>query len=496
MDSRTYTVPAEVTGTAGEGGAWHEPPGTQAVPSDARSVSMPGGRSLADLQGVIPPILVGVFVMVVAAWAGESHGAVAAYGVTAALVVRFLGEIGRCIPVATLMALFASIQWLFAPLLAYRGFTHHPKIRMYVDESTYLSYALPAFLCFAVGLYSLQCRTVAIHEDALRRIGRILAGRSRVVSGLVLAGAAAYLLRYYVPDWMSFVTYAAFNLVYIAALYALFAFPRHRWQTVVIASSVAAGVTLQRAMFQELVLWLAFLGAYAAIVLRPLARMKYVLVLLILLFVIVIQPVKHAFRHFVWERGYQGSRLSLFVDLAGARLKALDDEAVRESTLGLAILRANQGWIVSRVMQQVPRIVPFAGGDTISSALYASVVPRALAPDKAKAGGHANYTRFTRFTLTGTAMGISLLGEGYANFGVWGGCVFMFAVGLFISAVLRFVALWIEKEPTVILWLPLIFLQAVKAETELVVVLNYIVKMLIAVAVIRWGSRVMFQRSL
>ena len=50
---------------------------------------------------------------------------------------------------------------------------------------------------------------------------------------------------------------------------------------------------------------------------------------------------------------------------------------------------------------------------------------------------------------------------------IWGGL---------ISLSLRYLLALSYKYPTVILWIPLMFLQVVKAETELVVVLNHGVK--------------------
>ena len=125
----------------------------------------------------------------------------------------------------------------------------------------------------------------------------------------------------------------------------------------------------------------------------------------------------------------------------------------------------------------------------MADALEATLLPRFIAPNKKMAGGKENYERFTGYELWTASMGISLLGEGYANFGVTGAWIFMFGCGLFFSLMLHLIIGAAKTRPSLILWLPLLFLQAIKAETELVVVMNYLVKATILVFLLFWGVR-------
>ena len=78
-------------------------------------------------------------------------------------------------------------------------------------------------------------------------------------------------------------------------------------------------------------------------------------------------------------------------------------------------------------------------------------------------------------------MDISQVGEAYANFGAIGGMIFMLLVGLFFNWIIARISKWGNIYPDLIFWLPLIFLQVVKAETSLVTVLNHLTKaMLVA----------------
>ena len=73
-------------------------------------------------------------------------------------------------------------------------------------------------------------------------------------------------------------------------------------------------------------------------------------------------------------------------------------------------------------------------------------------------------------------MGISPIGEAFANFGTEGGIVFMAFFGFFFAALYNFMLRHVLKRPDFLFWIPLIFYQGIKAETEIVVVLNQIVK--------------------
>ena len=86
-------------------------------------------------------------------------------------------------------------------------------------------------------------------------------------------------------------------------------------------------------------------------------------------------------------------------------------------------------------------------------------------------------------------MGISLLGEAYINFGVRGAWVFMFIFGLISSFVIKQFFLLASRYPTIWLWFPLILLHFVKAETELLVQLNFLVKSIILVYAFVWANK-------
>ena len=141
------------------------------------------------------------------------------------------------------------------------------------------------------------------------------------------------------------------------------------------------------------------------------------------------------------------------------------------------IARLNQGWIISAVIRNVPKSEDYANGETLVDALFGAFVPRFLAPDKVKAGGQVNFRRFTGMNIAdSTSMAISPLGEAYANFGPRGGVLLIFGFGALFSLLYSFCLRYVVKHPAFLFWIPLIFYQAIKAETEFATVLNQLSK--------------------
>ena len=96
--------------------------------------------------------------------------------------------------------------------------------------------------------------------------------------------------------------------------------------------------------------------------------------------------------------------------------------------------------------------------------------------------------RFTGLEITGYSMNISPMGEAYGNFGVEGGIAFMFFYGLFYGFVILMLLRVIKKRPTLILWFPVLFLNSVQMETDILMCVNSIIKNLIFIYFCYWAA--------
>ena len=101
------------------------------------------------------------------------------------------------------------------------------------------------------------------------------------------------------------------------------------------------------------------------------------------------------------------------------------------------------------------------------------------------AGGHDLYQQYTGLELiNGTSIGLSIPGEMYVNFGVFGGVIGVFVYGALLGLVFRF---FVERGRWNRLWwawLPMITLSTVSAEQGLGETLNQVSKSLVVMAAV------------
>jgi hypothetical protein len=97
-------------------------------------------------------------------------------------------------------------------------------------------------------------------------------------------------------------------------------------------------------------------------------------------------------------------------------------------------------------------------------------------PNKIQAGGKENMLRYAGYQLQeGTSMDIGLIGESYGNFG-YGGIIVMSIIGFLLGRIILFIEKKAQKRPELLLWIPFIFFQVIKAETSSITVFNHLAK--------------------
>ena len=404
---------------------------------------------------------------------------------------RLVLDTGVDLPFESLILVIASIQWIIGPVMAYAGLSHHYKYYMYVPESEYMAFVVPAVILYSIGLYSFRSnKRIALINYYAGITQGIVSRAGFLPLYLVGIGFVFSFLADKLPISLAFPAYLLSNVKYIGLIYLIFA-KSQQHRTAILAAALALTFlsSLQGGLFHDLILWSAFIGMYAAYNLRPTLAKKILLVCAALILIFVIQSAKAQYRASLETAG---PGLSSF--LAAVEQRFEDKEELRASNTEKLVNRINQGWIISRIIERVPAQVPFAGGDTVVTAIKSSVLPRILYPDKPIAGGKKNYEKYTGYILQeGTSIGISLLGEAYVNFGVKGAWVFMFGFGLLSSFVIKRFFLLAAKYPTIWLWFPLILSHFVKAETELLVQLNFLVKGIFLVYLFVWANKYFFR---
>lgn len=385
----------------------------------------------------------------------------------------FTRKTGNIIPIPELMVLLAALQWIVGPYIDYHNGIEHYKYKMYIPEEQYMAFAVPAVIALKAGL-ALFPRKIHI-ESIKESIIELLQKHPRLPYLLVGLGIVAPFLGSLFPPGLSFVFFLLSQVKYIGALYFVLSGHAYRWLIFTGLMVLSALGSIASGMFHDLLLWLVLTISFVFHEFKSRFWSKIIIMIIGGFFAITIQSVKHQYRNL--SPGVSGNiaKAGLFIHLAsnewkgGKIINPVDDNEIN--------VRLNQGWIISKIMQHIPEQEPFANGQTIIDALEAAFLPRIIAPNKKIAGGQENFRKYTGLPLgRGTSMGISLAGEGWANFGYFGGILFLFCWGAFIGWFWKKLGDWSSFFPTLLVWSPILFLQTVKAETELVVVLNHLIK--------------------
>jgi hypothetical protein len=408
-----------------------------------------------------------------------------ALGISASayFVFKVIQNMGRSIPIIDLMTALAALQWIVGPFIDYHNEVTHYKYHMYVPEAEYMSYIVPAIIAFRLGTRFFN--TDSDLNEIGSRVNDLLTNHPRLPYILIAVGLLAPFFSGFTPAALNFVFFLLANVKYIGVIYLLFSKSSKRWPTFLTIMTITALASIASGMFHDLLLWAMLSFTFVARELNLKLSTKLFFAIVGMFVAITIQSVKHEYRNLAGSGGYSGNKTTLFLSLVaqqwstGGIVTPASDEDIN--------VRLNQGWIISAVMDHVPESEPFAGGTTITEGITASILPRILAPGKKRAGGRENFERFTGQKLAeNTSMGISLAGEGYANYGRVGGIFFMFCWGIFISWFWLKLQSWSRYYPTLLIWSPIIFLQVVKAETEFVVVLNHMIKASVLVMGLLW----------
>ena len=387
--------------------------------------------------------------------------------------VWFVDATGREIAIAPVVSLIATAQWIVGPYFAYYQDAVTLKYRMYVDEETYLLFVVPSLFLF---VFFMRAISPVIEISQVRNfILNTTVLNSRNIYYIFLIGVASQFLATDASPSLKFILFLTSQFTFIASIYMLVLKMQFRWICISISFILLFMLSIEYSVFHVLLLWSALIASYICSDLRIGFLSKLSIFLLGILLVVHLQAAKAEYR------------LRVLQDPANANLSTLVDTMIENSFLQNSEFdyqqsesarlnaRLNQGWIISAVMAYVPNAREFEEGSTIVDAVADSLLPRFL-HDKKSVSVSENFERYTGLRVSdNTSFGISVIGESWVNFGYYG-IVFMGFFGAFYASILRTAVTISRKFSTAIFWIPLIFLQATKAETETVVVLNHIVK--------------------
>lgn len=379
-----------------------------------------------------------------------------------------------------LISNLAIFQWLIGPLVYYSNFNPGQVLeitQMQVGFDEYFAYAWPATALLIIGLQLFK-PNLSVDLSIFKITD------SKRFKFFIIVGLFFNIISIFSPLSLRFVSKILTYLVYVGLLGLLLKEKKTKndFLWVCGVSMFVVYSAFRSAMFGELIFLILLFVLTLFYVNKTSTKRKLILGISVILLGTSIQLVKMPLREL--NRKGSTSTLQNLTTLYNSDLltkENLFSDAFRAYT----VARFNNGAVISYVINRVPNIIPYANGNTISSAIIGSFIPRLIWPSK-ETSGTAMYLKYTGLPSEGASYGISQLGEGYANFGKRGGILYMFLLGLTMSVLLRRIVKYINKNPNYFYFLPIIFLHGVKVETELNRSLGFMLRFIIVLYILNF----------
>lgn len=404
-------------------------------------------------------------------------------GLSIFIALRLIIIMNETIPVIEIMLLIATSQWIIGPFIDYQTKVDHYKMHMYVSEMKYMETTVPLFLIFTISVLQFR-KFVVIDRNKLE----ILLSNYKFLPFYIIGiGFSIRFIESFLPPSLAFIGFLAINssLVGLGLLYFTKTSWLNKWVITGLVFLPLIFQSINTGMFHTIIIWGIFTFSFINLAKKIKFLNKIIILSFSILLLFTLQAVKKDYRKTINTPSFSGNKIELLVNLfldnpTGYKKQKEVDTETQQSDVNS---RLNQGWIISKIYDRIPSKVDYIGGETIMNAIYVSLIPRILAPNKKGGGGKDTFERLTGLTLLKTtAMGASLMGEFYGNYGFYGGMLCFLIWGKLLNFVVFMFQKMQKASPIIVFFLPIIFFQVIKAETDLTTVLNHLVKSIIFVA--------------
>ncbi len=398
-------------------------------------------------------------------------------------------SLNHIIPIRYLAGTLMCMQILIGPVLAYNGANvyQYAKYQMQVPEAEYFSYALPACIFFILGLHAYsRLRGEKVDQVA---IADFTEKYPNLAYYFIAFGFLTSFGTGVEGSVFSFFFAILSGFKYVGLFMLLLGRKKLKILPLVLVMGSVISSSLTSAMFHDLITWLVFLIAVLCIKYKPSITVKSIFGILFVLAIVVLQLVKASYRSAI---GYQSGRGGVEVFQNVVETSAGEESFFSTASLARASVRINQGFIVTYVMSHVPAREPYANGEELYKVVEAAILPRFLAPNKLNAGDNSLVLKYAGIPLSvDTSMSLSALGDGYANFGLYGGIIFMFFLGCAFNLILIGFHSRSLSMPVLILFMPLIYYYPIRPDTALQTSLGHLVKtsMVLYVFSLLWENK-------
>ena len=404
-------------------------------------------------------------------------------------VLAILDKLGKGLVLRELVVLHTIFICLVIPELGYSVYNYSNYLArifmryMLVSEDTYFNYALPAVCVFSVALcYPVRKKRVILDEgqnfkNMLADVRGQLKVKAKTGVNIVAIGIVVFFIMDLLPESFRFIATLFFFSSFAGILYIYYSpyFPSKKTM-LILFSAFMVGSAIQSGVF-TIVVYMGITMFSFLFLGRKYALWKKFLVFIVgIFFLFVIQNVKMTYRDITWKNQNVDNKTNLFGDIIVEKLENFD-RLIGEDGFFPVYMRTNQGYNISMVMNRIPAKQDFDNGDRLLTIVASAFVPRFLWPTKPEAGGKDTMKYFAGVNIYGWSTNVGPIGEAYGSFGVAGGVIYMFVLGLFVRWVYKRVFVIAQKLPLLILWIPVLFYQVTYSmETDSLQILNSLLK--------------------
>lgn len=423
----------------------------------------------------------GVLVICVCMYLAFLQGGIAGcigIGAVGFVVFDFLTQDKSWLPIGELALLLGGLQWVISPFFAYSLSDSVYKMSQPCDE--YMAYTVPMYIAFMLGIYLFR-KPLSLSGSELTSI----CINSKKISNVLIGIGLFFMFAPIHGAELSFLKTLGSYLFFIGFIVRMYMKPEKSTLYVLLALGVHFLRSILEGMFHDLLIWGVFMLMTWMNINKIEVKRRILIFVLSFIGVFLLQTAKSSYRQVIWYKDYSGSKMELFFTIMVNN--AININEVQSETEETTIARYNQGWIISRIYDNIPQKHDYLGGRTYVDAFNSALLPRFLAPNKKGSGAQsrADFIEMTGYHLArGTSMGLSILGESYGNFGLFGGVIFMFFWGWLITKFISFIDRLSTKNYLWILFLPVICFNLIKAEISMMTVLNWSVKSIIFAGII------------
>jgi hypothetical protein len=413
------------------------------------------------------------------------------------LVTFYLGgllilDLGKKIPLRSLVLFISSFQYLMAPSLDYEFLgTYNPYFKMRIPQDDYFSFVLYAFLALWLGL-SFPLRKVRNEKEILNTLKKSPRVNFKIGVTLVCIGFVTNYLSviFTIPSGFNFIVTLLTLMRFVGILFIWLSDGKHKKLIIGVVIFEYSLFALTSGIFIQVIILSIFLYAYYTMLNQPNKVRIIAIVAVAAAGLFLLQSVKKDYRQQIWVLQDQNNKIGILSGLLSDRVSKLDGTTFLYTASNVN-MRLNQGWVMQLIMTNIPVKKPFLNGEVFWDEFSGLFLPRFILNDKATVQSSAKFEKFAGYKLLGYTIAVGILGDGYGNFGVEGGIIFCFCIGMFFNLCIYAFYRISELYPSVFLWCIFIFFYLIRAGDDTYIICNWLIKS----SMMLWAVYFLFKKS-